>query len=87
MDNLRVIAKNVISALGGVRSAALQLGVSPSAVSRWSQIPHRHLHRIYEILGDGYEPEKIRPDLAKLFHAHSGHDKVSKSDFKIEELP
>ncbi len=73
MEDLKLIAKDVVQKLGGVRATAKALGVSPSRVCRWKAVPMPQLNKVHALLGEGYEPETLRPDLA----AQMGHKRAT----------
>lgn len=48
---------------GGITAVARTVGVSPSAVVRWADVPQEHLEAVSRI--SDIEPEVLRPDLAE----------------------
>lgn len=51
----------VLDKAGGPKALADALGVTPGAVTQWTKIPPRHMHRVSAFTG--IPVEQIRPDL------------------------
>jgi DNA-binding transcriptional regulator YdaS (Cro superfamily) len=55
--------KNAIELCGGVKALAISLGISPPAVSKWDDIPNKHLQHVAEKTGlthDQINPRRKR---------------------------
>jgi DNA-binding transcriptional regulator YdaS (Cro superfamily) len=64
----------VLDEAGGPTALAAALGISPSAVTQWTDVPARHLLRVAAITK--IRVEKIRPDLVPV----EGKDSVAAAD-------
>lgn len=51
--------KQAIEMCGGVKALAISLGISPPAVSKWDDIPDRHLQHVAGMTG--LTPDQINP--------------------------
>lgn len=59
-----LIAK-VVAKAGSVKAVAQAVGLTPQAVSLWTQIPTDKIEAIEQLTG--IPAAELRPDLAKLF--------------------
>jgi DNA-binding transcriptional regulator YdaS (Cro superfamily) len=53
--------KTVLEKAGGPTALAKILGIVPSAVTQWTDVPARHLFKVASVTG--IPVEQIRPDL------------------------
>lgn len=61
MPNYDSALVRVLEAAGGPSRVAEFLGVVPSAVTQWTRVPSRHIHRLEALTG--IPAREIRPDL------------------------
>jgi DNA-binding transcriptional regulator YdaS (Cro superfamily) len=61
MPNYDAALVRVLEAAGGPTKVAEHLGVVPSAVTQWTRVPARHIHRLEALTG--IPARDIRPDL------------------------
>ena len=61
MPNYDDALVRVLEAAGGPSKVAEYLGLVPSAVTQWTRVPARHIHRLEKLTG--IPAQDIRPDL------------------------
>lgn len=59
--DLRVLARRVVAAAGGVAKLARPLNISTQAISQWSRVPVEHVIAIERLTG--IPRHEIRPDI------------------------
>jgi DNA-binding transcriptional regulator YdaS (Cro superfamily) len=61
------ITERAIRAAGGPTALAKRLGVVPSAVTQWTKVPPRWVHKVADL--SGIPPEELRPDMFEALSA------------------
>ena len=60
-DKLRPSVKRAAKACGGYASLARRLGITPQAISQWTEIPLDRILQVEKVTG--IKREKLRPEL------------------------